>query len=280
VCAETDLALAPLPDKYTPLLARAVAVLSRDPRVRAVWLAGSVGSRTADRASDLDLIVTVGAQDVASFGSDWPAVCAKINDTVIMRCVLRDVVWTMVTPDWVRWDVVVEPSDRLASPVPSPRLAVWDPGGMGASLRVAERGAGPSRETVRALIEEWFRATAMPETITVRNDWLLAVEHVFYLRGLTYRMCVESQKPMPPSGVKRWASKLSPAQQAAFLALPASALSLPALIDAHLAISKVFLATAEELADRLDLVWPRRLEEAATRHLQAEWRIAEPYPRH
>jgi hypothetical protein len=128
-------------------------------------------------------------------------------------------------------------------------------------------------------VREWFRVTAMPEVIMVREDWLLATEHVHYLRTLTYRLFVEGQKPIPPHGVKWWSGKLSEEQQWVLLQLPTGAASLAELVAAHVALSQVFLPAAEALMARLGRPWPMALEQAAARHLGEVWGITDPYPR-
>jgi hypothetical protein len=146
--AEAVAAVGSLPCGYGALLRQAVHVWSQDSRVRAVWIAGSVASRTADRASDLDLIVSVGAADLAAFAGDWPRWRAAIADTVLARPVVSERVWTMITPEWLRWDVVLEPVTNLENPVPAPRIPAWDPDDLVAHMRVAEHQEGPSPERV------------------------------------------------------------------------------------------------------------------------------------
>jgi predicted nucleotidyltransferase len=56
---DVSTAVAPLEPGYAALLARVVGQVRSDERVRALWLAGSVGRGDADAGSDLDLVVTV-----------------------------------------------------------------------------------------------------------------------------------------------------------------------------------------------------------------------------
>ena len=272
-------ALSPLPAGYQALLARAVEVWRGDERVEAVWLSGSLAKGTADSASDLDLVVTATPGGVASFADDWPTWRGAITDTVLARQVGRLRVWTMVTPDWLRWDVVLESSEECLREVVAARLAVWDPTGLASRIPVPRPPEGPNPDRVAALIEEWFRVTAMPDVILTRHDWLLAGEHVHYLRDLLYRLGVEAGAPHPPSGVKRWSSRITPDVRAALERLPATASSAESLEAAHLAISRVFLVTAEALAHRLQIPWPAALEAAAARRLRAVWGMMDPYPR-
>jgi predicted nucleotidyltransferase len=272
-------AVSPLPAGYDLLLKRVVGVLGTDSRVVAIWLSGSLAAGVADRASDLDLVVTLRGPCVQEFADSFADWRERISPTVLAEVVVPGRVFTLITPDWLRYDVVLESEADLAHPVSTPRLACWDPGDLAARLVVETDRMGPSVDAVRRLVTEWFRVTAMPECITARQDWLLATVHLSYLRDLLYRLCVQARQPMPARGVKWWSGKLSSRQRTALGRLPLTAGDRDSLITAHLAYSSAFLATAEALSSRIDLPWPTALERAARLHLATEWNIADPYPR-
>jgi hypothetical protein len=71
--------------RYRVLFDRAVQVLGDDHRVRAVAAGGSVGAGTADRWSDLDLIVVTEPDHHDEFIGDWPGWLGRITPTVFAR---------------------------------------------------------------------------------------------------------------------------------------------------------------------------------------------------
>lgn len=268
-----------LPEPYHRLLDRAVAVLGADPRVRALWIGGSVARGDADAASDLDLLVTVTDDGHAEFAASWTEWLAAITPTVLAEPLhfLPGSLYSL-TPDCARLDVVVEPVSALATTFFRDRVAVVDHDGLTAQIPQPEPVPGPSPQRVAALVQEYFRISAV-ETILIRDDWLLAREHVHAVGSLVHRLFVEANAPLPPTGLKQWSAKLTPPQVVALRALPTDAADVDDLRAAHLAHAGLFVTNAEVLARRLDVPWPGDLEAAVARHIGDLLDLADPFPR-
>jgi predicted nucleotidyltransferase len=270
--------VARLPAGYPELFDRAVAVLRADERVRAVWLSGSLARGTADDASDLDLLVAVADEHHEAFATSWREWLAAITPTVLAeeQWFAKGSFWS-VTPGFERFDVVVEPASAIPTTLFPVRVAVFDHDDLTAQLP-AERHREPSAGAVATLVQEWFHFSAMLEVLLVREDWLLATEHLHFLRDLLYKLYVEGNQPLPATGLKRWSEKLTPEQRDVLASLPTSAGGRPEVVDAHLRLARAFLGAARPLARRLEVPWPTALEEAATRHLRAVLDLPDPYP--
>lgn len=128
-------------------------VLSRDPRVRALWAGGSLADGTADRWSDVDLRLAV-ADD------DRPAFMAGMEDTLQAICPILGwrmrsmrgddlVVVTFEGP--LRADFVVTSPANLDRQRYEPVTPLFDPHGLGARLQ--QIPYQPSRRTPRELLE-------------------------------------------------------------------------------------------------------------------------------
>ena len=271
--------IAMLPDGYQRLLASARERLEGDELVRAMWLGGSVARGTADAASDLDVILAVADDAHAAFAGAWREWLADITPTVLAEALpFAPGSFYSVTPAFERFDVVVEPVSATPTTFFRSRVVVFDKDGLDATVPPPEPGPGPSADAVRALITEYFRVAAV-ETILVRDDWLLAREHLHLVASLIYRLFVEANAPLPPMGVKQWSTKLTPDQRAALAALPTTAGDVRELGAAHSAAAAVFVTNAEALARELGVDWPHELEAAAARHMGAALSLDEPYPR-
>src|SRR2546425_6746719 len=99
---------------YGPLFDRAVEVFSMDDRVRAMWLSGSLARGTADRVSDLDLLVAVSDDAYDDFSATWKEWLSVITPTVIARPLASlPGSFYSVTPGRQRFDVVVEAASAL-----------------------------------------------------------------------------------------------------------------------------------------------------------------------
>jgi predicted nucleotidyltransferase len=268
-----------LPEGYQALFDRAAGHLLGDGRVRGLWLGGSLARGTADSASDLDLIVAVADASYDEFVSAWRTWLDEITPTVLAAEVpFRAGAFYSVTPRFERFDVVVERASAVATTGYPTRVVVFDKDELDAQLPPPLAGPGPSADVVSALVTEFFRISAV-ETILVRDDWLLAREHLHVLASLIYRLFVEANAPLPITGVKQWGTKLTHAQRAAMLALPTAASDIHELRAAHLASAALFVTNAEALSGRLGATWPVTLEQAARAHLERYLSLPYPYPR-
>jgi predicted nucleotidyltransferase len=278
VTASSD-AISVLPPGYRGLFRRARKQFESDERVRGMWLGGSLARGTADAASDLDVIVAIADDAHEAFTSSWRAWLAQITPTVLAEELpfARGSFYS-VTPGFERFDVVVERASSTTATFFRARVVVFDRDGLTDQIPAAEPGPGPSADAVRALITEYFRVSAV-ETVLVRDDWLLAREHLHLAASLVYRLFAEANAPLPPMGVKQWSTKLTPAQRAAMASLPATAADVGELREAHLAVAEVFLPNAEAMARSLGVVWPDALEQAAAAHVGGLLGLDDPYPR-
>jgi hypothetical protein len=267
-----------LPPAYRDLLERAAQVLVADQRVRGMWLGGSLARDTADAASDLDVFVAVADEHLDAFAGGWRDLLASITPTVLAeeQWFARGSFWS-ITPGYERFDVVVEPVSKLPESLFPARVVVFDHDDLTARLP-DERLRGPAAATVAKLVQDFFHFSAMGEVLSVREDWLLAAEHLHLLRDLLYKLDVEANQPQPPMGLKRWTDKLTPEQAEVLRAVPTSAGSRDELIAAHLQVSQAFLGTARPLARSLGVEWPDELEAAARAHLREVFGVDEPYP--
>jgi predicted nucleotidyltransferase len=271
--------IAPLPGGYHELLGKAWQRLETDARVRALWLSGSVARGEADAASDLDMIVTVADEDLEQFAATWRDWLADITPTVLAEPLpFAPGSFYSITPGFERLDVVVESASQIESTHFVIRAVVFDHDNLIALLPSPGPGPGPSPATVSGLIQEFFRVSAI-ETVIVRQDWLLAREHIHLLSSLTYQLFVQANAPMPAMGVKQWSAKLTAPQIDAMTALPTDARTLDELRHAQIALASLFVTNAEALATELGLAWPTELETAAAAHLHTTLGVPDPYPR-
>ena len=138
---------------HLPFVASAHQVLSRDPRVKALWAGGSLAEGTADRWSDVDLRLAVSDHD-------RPAFMASIEETLQAICPVlgwrrrstRSAELVVVTFEGpLRADFVVTSPDSLDRQRYEPIAPLFDPHGLGARLQ--QIPYEPSRRTPRELLE-------------------------------------------------------------------------------------------------------------------------------
>jgi hypothetical protein len=159
-----------------------------------------------------------------SFGRDWRARIDAITPTVMARrfpgpggSLLS------ITPDGERLDMWIEGQSDVATSVVRDRLLVFDRDGLDARVPPPEPPPGSSPEKIASL-REW---DAVVRAVGAVADELLALEVTHSLRWILYETYVESNRPLPHTGLKRWSSKLTDDQRTRFEALPTGADFVP-----------------------------------------------------
>ncbi len=272
-------ALDVLPQGYRDLFERARRRAWEDDRVRGMWLGGSLARGTADEGSDLDVILAIADDDFDAFAHGWRDWLASITPVVLAEELpFAKGSFYSVTPGFERFDVVSEAVSQLPSTFFPARLPVFDRDDLAGSVPQVTPGAGPSAAAIGALITEYFRVST-PEVVLVRDDWLLAREHLHHLASLIRGLFLECNAPQPPMGVKQWSTRLTTPQRDAMLGLPTVAHDMETLRHAHLLHAEVFLTNAEAAAERFGVEWPHALEDAAADHLRRHLGTDRPHPR-
>lgn len=201
-------AMAPLEPGYELLLAKVRAVVEPDPGVRALWLAGSLGRGAADAGSDLDLIVTATVPDRFADPDIWRSLDPVITTSMpgMVGC------FAFTTRSGLRVDVIVEGVDELSRTGARQRIAVFNRDGL--TVPPPPPGVGPDLDRMQAIVTEYMRqGVIFPAAVVAREDWLLGQEAVHNYGLMLYELFVESNRPLPETGVKRWSDKLSPQQR-------------------------------------------------------------------
>lgn len=272
-------ALGALPPGYRDLFERAERRSWEDERIRGMWLGGSLARGTADAASDLDVILAIADDDFDAFAEGWRDFLEGITPVVLAEELpFAKGSFFSVTPGFERFDVVSEAVSQLPSTFFPTRVLVFDRDDLSSSVPDAPPGAGPSAAAIAGLITEYFRVST-PEVVIVRDDWLLAREHLHHLASLIRRLFLECNAPQPPMGVKQWSTRLTTPQRDAMISLPTVAHDVDSLRDAHLLHAELFLTNAEAAAERFGVEWPHALEDAAVDHLRRHLGTDRPHPR-
>jgi hypothetical protein len=268
---EVGEAIAPLEPGYDALLARVVEVLEADQRVRALWLAGSVGRGVADAGSDLDLVVTV----VSLVGFADPEVWAAVDPVITIPIPGLPGSFAFTTREGLRVDVVLEtPADVADSPYPQ-RVRVFDRDGL-APPEPDDPRDGPDVDRMQAIVTEFHRQAAIfPAAVVAREDWLLGQSAVHFYRTMLYDLFVEANQPLPVMGIKQWSSRLTAGQRDVLTALVPPLAEREAVIAAMLAAATALVDHGRSALVGAGGVWPDEVSAA----ISAYWgRHGLPWP--
>lgn len=253
------------PDGYGQLFDKAVEVLYRDQRVRAMWLHGAFARGAADAASDLDISVAVADEAFDAFAESWRDWLADITPTVNADPIAPGCFYAM-TPGCERLDVISEKVSDLPTTNLTRRVTIFDRDSL-TPMIPAPSDPPLNPDTIAYLIKETLRTAANFDTVIVRDDWLLGVVAVQTVHTLLYQLFVEANKPQPPTGPKQWSFKLSPQHRELLKSLPVPQPERESVMAARQAAFGLFFTEAPAIAAANNVSWPDDLERAVRGHL-------------
>ncbi len=253
---------------YQQLIERITAALREDDRIRAAWLSGSRGRGTADEYSDVDLWLVAETAEIPELVGSWPARVEQITPVVLCRQLGQLPVFHHITPDWLRFDVVVGSPDEVPTRTRSTLVPLFDRAGLHARLAQAGAARQPDPDRITALGTEFIRVLGLLPVVLGRGEYVVAASGAGLLRTLLIELMTEDVPVEDRGGVLHLGRLLPPDRLAALTALPPISATLESVLAAHRDLAELFLPLGHELAQRTGATWPDRLERAALTHLR------------
>ena len=263
--------MAAMTPEQQSLIARLQAHLEADPRVEALWLGGSLGRGAGDEYSDVDLIALVADGKAIGTGQTYGRDLGQSIPCVIVRPLFGGGVVTVVTEAWERFDIsFVEPAglDRFD---PSEIKNLFNRGERQPSPRVATPYR-TSPETLGPMIEEFFRILGLMVLSLGREEYLLGLSGIGFMRQLTMDLMLEENGigPMSRGGALSRRPLLTQEQLAELDGLATVSADREGIIRGNLDLARIFVPRARRLAAEIGLDWPQALEDAVRRHLKGQ----------
>jgi predicted nucleotidyltransferase len=246
-----------------------VTVLKADPRIRAAWLAGSRGRGTDDQYSDLDIWVVTAPEDRKAILADWPSLADKLGPTVLCQRVGLLPVYTHITPEWDRYDVLFGTTEDVPRRSRDSVRVLFDRDGLDALLAEPGPPQGPDPARVQATTTEFLRVLGLLPVVIGREEYVVAASGAGLLRTLLIQLMAEDTHVADRGGALKLNGLLPPQRLQALAGLPPIAATRESAIEAHLACARLFLPYARDLSERTGAAWPAELEAAARSHLRA-----------
>jgi hypothetical protein len=219
---------------------------------------------TPDAASDLDVLLAVRDDDLEEFAAGWRPWLEAVTPTLIaFPLTFAPGSLTATTIGHLRLDVVTEKVTDLPGTPHRRRVAVLDKDELDGRVPEPAPGAGPDLDRLVAMCTEFLRVEGLtPVVLLERGDRLSAVVGLQLLHGMLVEICAESNRPLPPMGVKRVADRLTPEQQEALLALPPIAADSAHLVAAIRALGAAFRGPVRDAVEAAGALWPADVDDA------------------
>jgi hypothetical protein len=244
------------------------AAYARAPLFEGLFLGGSLGTGGGDPYSDIDLVAVADPPDPDAHPDLWLALLGTCFALVHHQKRGRSqVLVNVITDDWLRIDLFIEPPDAFARRARDGLRPVHDPGGRWSALptTAAAPPATPPSE-VEALVREFLRVLGLLHVVAGRAEYVTAVWGVQLQRDhLIALMRIEIGGSA--AGALHLGRELPPADMATLTALPYPGPHRDDVIAAHTALARAFLPRAKALCAGRGVRWPQAFEDATRRLL-------------
>jgi predicted nucleotidyltransferase len=250
------------------LIARVVATLRPDPRIRALFLSGSFGTGTADEFSDVDLLAIADPGDHEALATEWRKTLETIAPIVHYNRLPHALVLNAITDQWLRIDLHLANRDHLAHTAQDSLKQLVDRDNLYATLRPETPVPAPNPGRLGWMVGEFIRILGLTPVAIGRGEVeLMTVGNTFLRRFLTDLLTIEVN-PRIPGGMLHLSRVLDPARMAVLAAVPLPQLTAESAIEANLAVARTFMPRAKTLCAALGVEWPTAFEAATRTNLQ------------
>jgi predicted nucleotidyltransferase len=246
------------------------ALLLSEPKVEALWLAGSLGKGGGDEYSDVDLLVLARDGGAADLSQRLAARLAEVAQPVLVNRLYGGRVLNVVTDDWRRFDLSFIEATDLARYDAAALTPLFNRSGRQPPTPPKAPYQAPPERVVE-LANEFLRVLGLSVGALGRREHQLALTGIDILRRLTLDLMLEENgvSPAARGGALRRRPFLTDDQRAELAALPPLSADDASVNASNRAFARIFLPRARRLASRVGATWPEAFEEATRRRLKA-----------
>ncbi|HWD28246.1 MAG TPA: hypothetical protein VG387_13835 [Rhizomicrobium sp.] len=251
------------------LIAAIQRVLEADPRIAALWLAGSLGGGGGDAFSDVDMLVLCEDGKIAETAAHYVKGVAAIAAPILINPLFGGRIVNVVTKDWQRFDLVFVEAESLPRYNANELTPLFNRGTHG-----PPRDQRPPHRTdpaaLRKTVQEFLRIFGTAAVVYGRGEHLVTQTGIGMLRGLVIELMLEENGlgPAERGGALHLNTLLTGDQRRALEALPSAAANRESLLAANRALAALFFPRARALAAKIGMDWPQALEDATRVHLK------------
>ena len=238
------------------------------PGLQGLFLTGSFGRGEADAVSDVDLLALADLDDHAALAAAWRTALDAIAP--VAHWIERRqpvLLLNAVTDYWLRCDLLILHPMLIGGRAQDALKPLYDPADRHARLPATLPPARPDPVRIRAIVDEFLRVLGLLPVLAARDDWFSAAVGAEHLRKLFTDLLLEEVTAPDRGGMLHLKRLLARERLALLEDLPHPGPTRDAVIDAHRATARAFLAEARPLAARAGAAWPDRFETATRAHL-------------
>ncbi len=250
------------------------AKAENDPRIRAAWLTGSFGKRTADRWSDVDAHLLIVPAAIDEFHSEVETWLAEIRPLVFMRLMFNGRMVNAMTNEAMRLDVWLH-DEEVAEVTTDETRRLYEEEGALSWLPQPGEALTPeaASELLRREIAEFWRCVSMLPVVVGRGEELVgAAGNSIILLVLTNVLCAASGRRRD-RGVKALNGFLLPHhRQCVEEAVLLNTLRPDETVRFPLRLARIMREHGPAICDQWKVDYPYAMEETVLRYVAQELR--------
>lgn len=249
---------------------RLSAILSAQPEVRALWLAGSLARDDADRFSDIDLVAVVAGSALGEAVSSIETRLASEFDLVLCRNRgdERHRLLNFVTDDWTRFDLNVFSGEAIRESKLRGLRTLFDKDGLDVPVSQGEPATiEVTPEQVDFVVSEFIRVLGLLPVVLHRGDLVGAVSGSGLLREHLVTLLQYERDGQTRIGALNQTRLLSPPATSALLGLPALHAEQASIIGFNRSCWAIFSEFGPKICRQYATPWPGALVRAVRARL-------------
>lgn len=256
----------------TAFAQQAAKVLSSDERVLAIWLTGSLATRSADAQSDVDLRVAVRADAFSTIGQWWHELIDRVSPTVWRRRwpgPPDEAIISAITSDYLRFDLVVQSATDTKLRTLEAAQVLFEKENTAQYIHLTASAPRQPLQHLPYIVEEFIRLLGMLPIVVTRDDVPMGMEGQMALHSMLISLLLmENGIDRDAIGKRHVASLLNEEQRALLSSVPTLEPTMESVMQGRMAYARLFLPRARHLMETTGLQYPATFEAATQHHLQ------------
>lgn len=258
--------------ELTAFAQRAAKVLSSDERVLAIWLTGSLATRSADAQSDVDLRIAVNVDAFSTIGQWWQELIDRVAPTVWRRRwpgPPDEAIISAITSDYLRFDLVVQSASDTKPRTLEAEQLLFDKDHTVRQIHLTAPAPRQPLKHLSSMVEEFIRLLGMLPIVVERDDVPIGMEGQMALHSMLISLLLmENGIDRAVTGKRHVAPLLNEEQRSILSNVPTLEPTMESVMQGRMAYARLFLPRARHLMETNGLQYPAAFEAATRQHLR------------
>lgn len=240
------------------------------PQIQGLFLAGSFGRGVEDPYSDIDMVAVADTENHLAIETAWKEMLNSLWLIVFSNTRrFRSTLVNVITEDWLRIDLIVEPKELFARRAKSHTKLLFEHCSLYETLDDTLPAKTVHAGTIEQIINEFIRVLGLIVVVVEgRGEYVTGVAGAQMLRDQFARLLIETKALSDPGGALHMSRILSESDMALLQSIPVPQMDHTSIIKTDIETAKLFFPLARQIAAEHGAEWPEAFEVATQKYLQ------------